>query len=176
MSDKRSLPAISTIRYKGMFDFDGLYKMMRGWLKEREYEFFERRFKHKFRPAEGAELEINWEAERDINEYARNEIHIYFHLWNYREVEVIKDGKKQKLVSARMLVDFKPTLILDYEDLWDDTPTKRFLRTLYNKFIIRHDIEDVWEDKLWYEVNLLQQETKKHLGIESHSDVYDDMW
>ncbi len=176
MSDERHFPAVSTIRYKGLFDFDGLYKMMKLWFTEREYDFYETRFKHKFRPAEGAELEIDWEGEREINEYARDDIHVYFHIWNFKEVEVIKEGKKQKLVSARMLIEFTPTLVLDYADMWEDSFFKRKLRGIYNKYIIRHDIEDVWEDKLWYETNLLQQETKKFLGIETHSDVYDDMW
>lgn len=163
------------IRYKGLVDFDSLYKMMHGWFGGREYDFIEKRFKRKAR-SEGDEFEINWEAWREINTFMQNWITVYFHVWEYKEIEVIKDGKKKKIGRCRMLIDFKFWIELDYENHWEDTRLKRAMRDFYVKFVIRHDLSDVHWDKLWYNVNKLQQETKKHLGMESHSDVYDDMW
>jgi len=117
---------VSTIRYKGIFDYDGMYKMMRAWFSDREYDFWEKRYKHK-RRSEGSELEINWEAWRDVTELLRNWIYVYFHLWDYEEVEVIKDGKKKKMVKARMLIEFSWIIEVDYEDKWHDSKLKRAL-------------------------------------------------
>src|SRR3989344_8500881 len=129
MSDTKAgkLPQVAKIRYRGLFDFEGLFRLMRGWFEAREYEFFEKRYKHKSKP-EGAELEINFEAYRDINEYARNYIRLYFHLWEAEEVEVVKDGKKKKMWNARMYVEFPGFVELDYEDQWEGTPFLRKLR------------------------------------------------
>lgn len=178
MSDKKTGglgPSITKIRYRGLFDWEGLIRLIRAWFEEREYEFFERRYKHKAKPL-GAELEINFEAYRDINEYARNFIKIYFHIWDAEEVEVVKDGKKRKLWNARMLIDFSGFVELDYDDHWEHSPFMRILRDFYHRFVIKHEIDDVWTDKLWYKVNELQQECKRFLGMQSESDVYDDMW
>ena len=166
---------ITRLRYKGIVDFDGLYKMMHGWFGEREYDFLERRFKRKER-AEGDEYEINWEAWREVTDFVQNWVTIYFHVWDYREVEIIKDGKKKKVGKCRMLIDFSFWLTLDYEDRWEDTALKRALLEFYIKYVIRHDLDDYYGDKLWYNTNKLQQDVKKYLGMSGHSDVYDDMW
>lgn len=167
--------AISVVRYKGIFDFDGLYKMMRGWFKEREYDFWERRYKHKQRPG-GAELEINWEAWRDITPLIRNWIYIYFHLWDYQEVDVVKDGQKKKMAKARMLIRFAFTMEIDYENRWQDSRFKRAMLQFLMRFVLKKDLDTTYGDKLWYNCNKLQQQTKIFLGMGSHSDVYDDMW
>jgi len=165
---------VSVIKYKGIFDYAGLYTMMRGWFKDREYDFWERRYKHKVKEG-GTEIEINWEAWRDINELMRNWIYVYFHIWDYQEVEVIKDGQKKKMAKARMLIRFSWTIEIDYEDRWQDSKLKRAMLKFMINFPLRKELSEPYGDKLWYECNRLQQEAKKFLGM-AHSDVYDDMW
>lgn len=165
---------VSTLKYKGIFDYEGMYKMMRRWFKDREYDFWERRYKHK-RRAGGAEIEVNWEAWRDITELLRNWIYIYFHIWDYEEVEVIKDGQKKKMAKARMRIEFSWHIEIDYEDRWVDSKLKRALLNFIIKFHLRKELSEPYGDKLWYNCNKLQQETKKFLGM-AHSDAYDDMW
>jgi len=177
MSDTKTgnLSSVTKIRYRGLYDFEGLFRLMRAWFEAREYDFYEKRYKHKSKPA-GAELEINFEAHREINEYARNVIKVYFHIWDAEEVEVVKDGRKRKMWDARMLIDFSGLVELDYDSHWDHSPFTRTMRSFYHRFVIRHEIDDVWTDKLWYKINELQQECKRFLGMQSESDVYDDMW
>ena len=177
MSDKSTgkLGTVTKIRYRGVYDWEGLFRLMRGWFEAREYEFYERRYKHKSKH-EGAELEINFEAWRDINEYARNVIKIYFHIWNAEEVEVVKDGKKKKMWDARMLIEFSGLVELDYDNHWEHSFFLRHLRNFYHEFVIKQEIDNIWTDKLWYKINDLQQECKRFLGMQSESDVYDDMW
>ncbi len=177
MSDTKAgkLPQVAKIRYRGLFDFEGLFRLMRGWFDAREYEFFERRYKHKSRST-GAELEINFEAHRDINEYARNVIKIFFHIWDAHEVEVVKDGKKKKMWEGRMLIEFSGLVELDYDSHWEHSPFLRHLRNFYHNFVIKGEIDQIWTDKLWYKINDLQQNCKRFLGMHTESDVYDDMW
>lgn len=166
---------VSTLKYKGIFDYQGMYSMMQSWFKDREYDFWEKRYKHKAR-AGGAELEINWEAWRDITPLFRNWIYVYFHLWDYQEVEVIKDGQKKRMAKARMLIRFSWHIEVDYEDRWEDSKFKRMLLKFLIDYVYRKELSEPMGDKLWYNCNKLQQETKKFLGMGSHSDVYDDMW
>ena len=167
--------AVSTLRYKGIFDIDGLFKLMRAWFDEREYDFFEDRYKHKNQTL-GYEIEIDYSGTREINEFVQNKISVYIHIWDYNELEVIQDGKKKIVGQGRMLINFKAALICDYEDRWQSSKFKRSLRDFYITYILRHEISDIWGDKLFYNCNKLQQSTKRFLGMQSESDVYDDMW
>jgi len=168
-------PVVSTLRYRGIFDIDGLFKLIRGWFDEREYDFFEDRYKHK-NQALGYEIEMDYTGTREINEFVQNKITVYIHIWDYNEVEVVQDGKKKIMGRGRMLINFKAALILDYDDRWQNTRFQRALREFYITYVIRHEISDIWGDKLFYNCNKLQQSVKRFLGMQSESDVYDDMW
>ncbi len=169
------LEPMNRIRYKGTCDFDGLYRVMRSWYEERKYTFFEKRYKEKTKPL-GNEIEITWEGVRPINEYVMNRVNVFIHLWDINMVEVVKNGKKRRLTRSRMLIDVYASLALDYMDQWEDTRLKRLWRTFYNYFLIREDIKTVYGDKLWYNAQKLQQRIKQFLDMESHSDIFDDMW
>ena len=140
---------------------------------EREYDFFEKRYKHK-NQAQGAELELDLVGEREINEFVKNQVVVYIHIWDFNEVKDPK-GKGRSMGQGRMRIDFRGYLILDYEDRWEDTKFKRKLRDFYINYVIRHEISDIWGDKLFYNVNKLQQVVKRYLGMQSESDVYDDV-
>ena len=63
MSKSYKMP-ILYIKYKGFFDFDGLYNAMAEWLRQREYILQEKNYKHKVPSVLGAEEEISWVAHR----------------------------------------------------------------------------------------------------------------
>lgn len=163
------------VRFKGLFDLNTLYNHMIHWAHEREYEFFETAYKHKWR-GKTAEVEIKWRMEQEINTFAKGLIKVHFHLWNFREVEVVKNGQKRRMNEARMFIDFTGELQLDWQQRWNDTWWKRKMRDFYINYVLRQEIESHWWDKLWYNANKLQQETKRTLGMESESEIYDDMW
>jgi len=175
MSRPESLGIVSVVRFKGTYDWAGLIRVIRAWFEEHEYDFFERRYKHKDQEL-GAELEINFEATREMNEFAKEHIKMYFHIWDQNDVEVVKDGKKRIMQKGRFYVEFTGTLELDYENRWESTAFKRTMRDFYINYIIRKEIDNVWGDRLWYDINLLQQDVKRFLGMQTESDVYDDMW
>ena len=175
MGNGTDLVMLARIRWKGTTDFDGLLRMMHGWFTGQEYDLLETRFKHRTKP-QGSEMEINWKAWRDANPFLRNWIYVYFHIWDYKDVEVIKDGKKRTLGKFRMLIDFRIDIEADYEGRWLNSAFKRWLLTSYLKHIYKQQLDNIWTDKLWYKGHQLHQETKQYLGMSAHSDVYDDMW
>ena len=80
------------------------------------------------------------------------------------------------MTRARMLIDIRAEVELDYMNQWEDSTLKQLWRTVYNRFLLREDIKTVYEDKLWYNAQKLQQRIKQFLDMESHSDIFDDMW
>ncbi|MCF7866869.1 hypothetical protein K9M18_05545, partial [Candidatus Woesearchaeota archaeon] len=62
------------IRYKGVYDFDGLYKLMRGWLDERRYDFMETLYKDKVAGTLGNKVEIKMTPEMKIDEFVKFKI------------------------------------------------------------------------------------------------------
>lgn len=166
---------LSKLRYKGIFDLPNLYHKMFMWGEERDYEFFERAYKHKWR-GKSAEIELKWIFQQELSSFTKALIKVHFHLWDYKEVEVVKDGVKKKMNSARMFIDFTGEMHMDWQNRWSDTWWKRKMRDFYIDYVMRQEAATSWWDKLWYNANKLQQLTKRELGMESESDVYDDMW
>lgn len=170
-----TVPELITIKYKGVFDFGALYKMVRSWFAEREFDFEEGRYKHKEKDV-GAEIELNWFAYRNVTEFFQERMFVHFHLWDVKEVEIIKKGKKKKVFKGRMMIEFQGIIDLDYNNQFEGSFVKEKWRNFLVHHIYRREIDTIWGDRLWYVVHKLQQRAKLFLQMQSHSDVYDDMW
>lgn len=161
------------LRYKGVFDFEGLYRMMHAWLINKRYLFHEDRYKDKVFTPFGNELEINWTAEKKVTEYIKEYILVYFHLWDFAEVEVIKDGKKVKMTRSRMEIRMDAELEMDY--------TKKFqnkgifaqkLGEFYQNKVIYWEWRIKHADSLTYSLYDLHHKIKKYLELESGTNAY----
>ncbi|RME52865.1 hypothetical protein D6783_03570 [Candidatus Woesearchaeota archaeon] len=71
------------IRYKGVFDMEGLYRFVRDWLIKRRFDVDEVRYKAKW-----DETELKWKAELDVDEYYTYFITIDWHFWDVKDVHV----------------------------------------------------------------------------------------
>ena len=60
---------VGRIKFNGIFDMDGLYRLMHDWFVDRGYYLEEWRYKHKVPSPSGAEQTINWSAWRKVNAY-----------------------------------------------------------------------------------------------------------
>ena len=170
-----TVPELISLKYKGVFDFGALYKMVRSWFAEREFDFEEGRYKHKEKDV-GAEIELNWYAYRSVTEFFQERIDMHFHMWDIKEVEIIKNGKKKKVFKGRLMVEVKGIVELDYNNQFEGSYAREKWRTFLADFVYRREIDTIWGDRLWYVAHKLQQRIKLFLQMESHSDVYDDMW
>jgi len=161
------------LKYKGVFDFEGLYRLMVRWLKERKFEFYETL--HKAKPPE---LELVWRAERRKTGYIMEVIDIYFHLWDAFDVEVIQDGKKKILTKARMSVSLTPRIITAYGDIFGskrwNTEIERRMMSLFNKYIIKQDLDQMYDDVLYYETYKLHTAMKKFLGMSTEGSAFQE--
>ena len=161
------------LRYQGLFDWSGLYKSMVDWLKKYRFYFHEQTYKHKVPSPKGAEQELRWFAEVDVNDYIRFKMTIEIHLWDMTEVEVVKDGKKKVLTNARMEIVLLGDLILDWMNKFEKSKFTRALRDFYNKYIIRREIESFYGDMLYYRMWNFHSYIKKYLDLQTQWHEYE---
>ena len=163
---------IPFIRYSGVFDFDGLYKMMYNWFFKQRYEFHEKLYKDKVSTPLGMELEVKWEAHKKITEFIQFWIYVEFHLWDVSEVEVIKNGHKVKMTRCRMQIKFTGETKMDYANRFEENETSKKLFTILTEKIMNKDIEFLYTDRLTYIIYELHAEVKKFLGTDTSSNAW----
>jgi len=56
------------------------------------------------------------------------------------------------------------------------SPFLAWLNNLYEKYIIKQEIDNIYTDKLYYYVLKLHNITKECLGMEAKGSEYGDVW
>ena len=160
------------VRYRGLFDWGGLYLTMADWFKRNRYYLHEEMYKHKVPSPRGAEQELRWIAEISVNEWIKHTIVLDIHLWDMTEVEVVKDGKKKLLTNARLEIVMRGTLTTDWQNKFEKNKFTRALGQFYDKYVIRRELESVFGDMLVYRMFNLQSHIKKFLDMQAHWNEY----
>src|SRR3989338_429178 len=70
-----------TLRYNGIFDFDGFYNAVTDWAKNYGFMWHESSFKHKVPSPEGAEQELAWQMTKKVTEFIEYTIIFTIHMW-----------------------------------------------------------------------------------------------
>jgi len=79
-------------------------------------------------------------------------------------VEVEVDGVKQKMNKGQMDIEIECVLHKDYEEKWTATPFLKFLRTFYDKYLIKERVEQ-YEMKLILEMEEFVAQAKAFLAM-----------
>ncbi|MBR9691834.1 hypothetical protein GOV06_03520 [Candidatus Woesearchaeota archaeon] len=161
-----------TIRYKGLFDFDGVYNLIVQWMKARRYWFQETSYKHKVPLPTGAEQEIVFKGEKNVTEFYQHHIQIDFHLWDMTEVEIDVGGTKKTLTNARMEIVLSGAVVIDPEKRFAQTTFLQNIRDFFFKYILKKDIETVWYDELRYRIYKLHDVIKEYLDMQAKGSEY----
>jgi len=164
------------LKYNGIFDFDSVYRAIHEWLNISGYFVQEPLHKRKVPTTAGAELDIYITGWRKVDAYVRYWIYVYIKAYDLKEVEVVKEGKKKKLVKARILIEMSGDVELDYNNYFEKTRFLRALRDLLNTIVLKHRIDDVWWDELYYRMLKLHRIIKEKLDMEIKTNAYHDVW
>lgn len=152
------------IKSTGIFDFKDFYSFSYDWLRGEGYDVFERRYAEKV-AGDTKQIEVVWEADREISDYFKFRIVMEWMITGMKSVEVQKEGQKIKMDSGGVEIKFRAVLIKDYEDRWENNPFWKFLRGIYEKYIIRSRIEE-YQIKLLEELGELVSQCKAFLSME----------
>ncbi len=174
--DFRAVRYVPIIKYGGIIEYNKFLKTLRDWMVTQGYEFHERSLKHKVPTPTGAEEEFQWWGWRKVNSYVKYHIDVFIHVWDLHDVEVVREGKKQKLQSLRMQVEMSGRCELDWSSRFGGSKFLQSMANFYNTYIVKKNIDNIWTDELYYRVYKLQQTAKNFLDFETKTSAYEDMW
>ena len=152
------------LKHKGFFNFAELYNFCFEWLKDEGYKLSEDKYLEKI-SANGKEIKLQWTAKKKISDYFRNDIELKWHILGLTDAEIERDGKKEKTNKGELKIVFSGILVRDYEARWEDNPTYKFFRGIYDKYIIRTTMEE-YEDKLKDKTETFIEQVKSFLALE----------
>ena len=152
------------IRHVGIFDFKETYRFIYDWLVDKEYRVEEKKYSEKITPG-GKEIEIEWNCSRKVSDYFRFIIKVSWRIVGMKNVEVQKDGAKVGMNKGDIEIKFSAILEKDYEHRWENSGFLKFLRGVYDRYIIKGRIEN-YEDKISNDVDELIAQAKSWFALE----------
>lgn len=151
------------IKHTGIFDFKELYRFTYSWLVDENYFVTEKSYNEKITPT-GKEIEIEWNAAKKISDYFKFALKVTWRVRDMVSVEVEENGKKLKMDKAMLEIKVSAVLEKDYEHRWENNAFTKFLRGLYDRYIIRGRIEQ-YETKIFSEADEFIAQIKSFLAI-----------
>ncbi len=149
--------------YSGLFKFSDLYQEAHFWFSEESYGVIEEKYAEKI-SGNSKEIDVEWKCTKRLGDYFKMEHKVKFEIKGLVDVEVEIDGKKKKMQQGRLRIDIKGAIIKDAGSNWDPKPMYRFLRDVYNKYIIPQRI-DAMEDKVKADVKSFKEDMKSYLEL-----------
>lgn len=161
-------PVPLKIRYKGLFDWEGLYRLVWQWFKKKEFRTHEKRYKDKTQTALGNEIQVNVWGEKEVSEYYMYQVKIYYHMWESKEVPVIIDGKQVKRMRGRMHIELNAEVITDWQKRYKSGENifHKLMEKFLNDVAFKYDRDMKHIDPLDKDLHRLEGEIKKFLKIE----------
>ena len=153
------------VKQAGLFDFKELYSFAYDWLNSAGYNVKESSYGEKV-AGDAKDIDVNWEAKRKISDYFKFVIKMDWKILGMKKVKVKKEDKEISMNSGLIEITFKAILVKDYESKWEDHPLWKFLRGIYDRYIIKSRIDD-YEGKLSEETDELIAQCKSFLAIEA---------
>ena len=152
------------IKQSGIFNFKDFYEFLYDYFMDENYDVFESKYTEKLK-GDSKDLEIKWRAVKEVSDYFRFEISSHWFILGMKKVRVKKEGEEISMDSGTIEIKFDGVLVKDWENRWESSPFFKFLRGLYDRYIIRSRIDD-YELKLFQEINEIIAQAKSFLAIE----------
>jgi len=124
------------VSQESTFDMQELYKLGRTWFNKHGYDFYEKEYLST-QKEEAKSASIKWEAERKVDDYIRFHIEVRIKFKNLREVQ----GKKKMMNTGEISFSTEAYIVRDYESNWEKGFMTKFIRGVYDTFIIRGKID-----------------------------------
>lgn len=154
------------LKHKGFFNFSELYNFCFDWLGDEGFKIAEKSYTEKVSGG-GKEIIIEWEAFKRVTDYIKFVISIDWHIRGMKDAEVEREGKKENTNKGDLKMTFRGIFVRDYEDKWEKKPLWKFMRGIYDKYIIRTTIDE-YQGRLVGKVIGIVKETKSFLQLEGN--------
>ena len=165
MPEEIQIPQTVT-QYYGPFELRALIQAIRNWILNEHYDVLEPSYKHKV-GADGADVEVKFEAERKETSYIKFKIKAELRIIGMKDVEVVRNNEKAKMQHGRVQANVSGTLELDYQKQFEANSFMKGLRDFYNKFIFKQKVEEDYWDRVHSVVFGLQRFIREQLHFEA---------
>jgi hypothetical protein len=156
----------SAIKYTGNFDFREFYQFCFDWISEQigmsnlaEAEYFEKV------SGDAKDIDIKWVGSIKLTDYFKFELEAKYKVIALKEVEVVRDGVKMKTNNGQIKATVKGTLIRDWDGKFESGPRNKFLRSIYEKWVIPARVEQM-EDRVAEDCDEFLAQSKAFLDLE----------
>lgn len=155
------------IRFKGDYDYQGIFDLVYEWYRRQKYEIHEKQYKEKAESWRGNEHELKWEGEKKVTEYIKYWVEVHLHSYESKDVEV--NGKT--IHRGRVEIELNAKVIYDWQKTFEKTPFTKTLGKVYDS-VMKREHGMIYEDQLYYQVYELHKRLKEKLGMTITESAY----
>ena len=153
-----------TLRYDGLFNYQGFYDMIVGWFIQRKYDYIETLWKEKEATPEGHEISVKMAPERKVTEYIKFRMKGNWLSIDVHPVMVTQHGRQVKLTSARFSFKLDGEVEYDWQGL---SKQHQKLGKLFDEKVIDKEVLYEYRPQLRNEMKELLEKMKEFLHMES---------
>ncbi|MBT7902303.1 hypothetical protein HN587_00430 [Candidatus Woesearchaeota archaeon] len=164
MSEKKIIVDEATIDYEGLFDFVELYGLIDRFLKDKDYDKFEKKSGEQV-SEEGKHIHLILVPAKWHSDYVKKHLKIEIIARNVKEVETEIDDLKVKLNKGTLKIMLSGILETDWEGRWETRPIYYFLKKVYDKYIYRSDTDN-FSAEIKEDVNLIKDQLEGFLNLQ----------
>jgi len=164
MAEKEILFSSKT-KYIGIFSFKDFYKFCYDWLVEETGLLLqENKYVEKLQ-GDTKEIDVEWNGFTKLTDYFRFDMKVTFKLLNLKEVQITQDGKKIKMNEGSIEMKVKGILVRDWQGSFEKSAFTKFLRAIYDKWVIQARI-DQFQEKVIGDSDEFLGQAKAYLDLE----------
>ncbi len=155
----------SKVKYDGVFSFRDFYQFCYDWLTE-EYSWTvaETSYIEKIK-GDSKNIDVEWKFSKKVTDYFKFEGKVKFKVIGLTNVEVIQGGAKVKTNGGSVEVSISGELVRDYQGKYDRSAYRKFLRAVYEKWVIPSRVDE-FEGRLATQCDTFLTQAKAFLDLE----------
>jgi len=162
MAEKEELVK-EKLDFTGIFDFKTFYSYTHSWLIDEDFGVIEEKYSEKI-SGNARDIIIDWLCKQKLSDYFRMDFKLEFDIKGLSDVEVEIDGERKRMNKGKIGLTIKGALTIDPENKWETPPIYKFMRDIYNKYIIPSRVEAM-RNKVKDNVASLKEELKAFLEL-----------
>lgn len=164
MAEKETVFSSKT-KYNGVLSFKDFYQFCYDWLTD-EFGLFviEKKYAEKI-DGNVKSIDIEWEGVDKVTDYFKFSVKVVYKIRGLEKVEITQNGNKIKADKGAVEIAVKGTLVRDYDGKFEKGAIRKFLRAIYEKWVIPARVEQ-FEDKLIGDCDEFLAQAKAYLDLE----------
>ncbi|MFA6073221.1 MAG: hypothetical protein WC758_03850 [Candidatus Woesearchaeota archaeon] len=159
------------IRYKGIYDLEGIYKTIRGWLDSNRYDYMEKIHKDKQTNPWGNEVEWEMVPCRKVDGFIMFYIYIRTKFYDVKEFSSVVHGHKRNVTDGRFWIEITGVVEYDYGGNFSSEFGKKLLNLIIKK-IFKKYFRIYYHERLKADIYKLHNEIKEFMKLETAYNAY----